>query len=120
MLLRKTAFALALIGASVPAAFANNGMSIVGGEKGVEFHDTPSLKSRADVQKELDASRKNPTIADGGKSLAGGALYIFPQHSMTFKDGKAVHTDNLNHDTPKPSLTMTPDERQAAARLQGL
>jgi hypothetical protein len=120
MLIRKTVVALALIGASVSAAFANSGISIVGGEKGFEFHDTPSLKSRADVQNELAASRKNPTIADGGKSLAGGALYVFPQHSFAFKDGKSVHTDTLNHYTPKPSLTMTPDERRAQIRLQGL
>ena len=121
MLIRKTVFALALVGASVPAAFANSGISIVGGEKGFEFHDTPSLKSRADVQNELAASRKNPTIADGGKLLAGGALYLFPQHSLAFKDGKFAHTDTLNHDDkPKPSLTMTPDERRAKDRLQGM
>ncbi|MES2188528.1 MAG: DUF4148 domain-containing protein [Pseudomonadota bacterium] len=120
MLIRKTAIALALVGASITAAFANNGSSVVGGEKGFEFHNTPSLKSRADVQSELFASRKNPTIADGGKSLAGGALYVFPQHSYVFKDGKPVHADTLNHDTPRSSLTMTSDERQAQIRLQGL
>ena len=120
MLIRKTLFALALVGASVPAAFANNGLSIVGGEKVFEFHDTPRLKSRVDVQNELVASRKNPTIADGGKLLAGGAIYISPQHSYAFKGGNLVHTDTLSHNSPKPSLVMTPVEKEAQIRLQGL
>lgn len=121
MLFRKTVFVLALVGASIPAAFASSGVNVAGGEKGFDFHDTPSLKSRADVQKELEASRKNPTIADGGKLLAGGALYLFPQHSFAFKDGKAIHTDSLkDHDSPKPSLTLTPEERMAKMRMQGM
>lgn len=120
MLFHKTVIALALVGAAIPAAFANGGVTLVGGEKAFEFHDTPSPKTRDEVQKELQAYRKNPVMADGGKSLAGGAVYVFPQHSYALKDGKFVHTDTLKHDTPKPSLTMTPDERRARDRLQGL
>lgn len=121
MSFRKTVFVLALVGASIPVAFANSGVNSAGGEKGFDFHDTPSLKSRADVQKELEDYRKNPTTTDGGKLVAWSSIYIFPQHRYDFKDGKAVHTDTLNgHDSPKPSLTLTADERVAKNRMQGM
>ena len=121
MLFRKTVFVLALVGASIPAAFANSGVNVIGGEKGFDFHDMPSLKSRAEVLKERETYRKNPTMADGGKWLASGAHYVFPQHSFAFKDEKFVHTDTLKgHDSPKPSLSMTPDERAVKNRMQGM
>ncbi|HQR97021.1 DUF4148 domain-containing protein [Polaromonas sp.] len=111
MLFRKTVFALALAGAAIPAAFANSGGTWVGGEQGFETHTVQSTKSRADVEKELDAFRKNPTTAEGGTLVGGEVGYIPPQHSYAFQDGRLVHTDSIAHNTPKPSLAMTDAER---------
>ncbi|MDP2448851.1 DUF4148 domain-containing protein [Polaromonas sp.] len=111
MLFRKTVFALALAGAAIPAAFANSGGTWVGGEQGFETHAVQSTTSRADVQKELQAFRKNPKTAEGGRLVGGEAGYIPPQHSYAFQDGRLVHTDSIAHNTPKPSLAMTDAER---------
>jgi hypothetical protein len=112
MLFRKTVFALALAGAALPAAFANSGNTWVGGELGFDAHAVQSTTSRADVQKEYQAFRKNPVSVDGGTLVGGEAGYIHPQHSYAFQGGKLVHTDTIAHNTPKPSLAMTDAERR--------
>ncbi len=117
MLFRKTVFALALAGAAVPVAFANSGSTWVGGELGFETHAVQSTNSRANVQKELQAFRKNPVTADGGTLVGGEAGYIRPQHSYAFQGGKLVHTDSIAHNTSKPSLAMTAAERRLYQEL---
>jgi len=112
MSFRKTVFVLALVSASIPAAFANSGSTWVGGEAGFENHPVQSSKSRAVVQQELEAFRANPVTSDGGTLVGGEAGYIRPQHSYAFQGGKLVHTDTIAHNTPKPSLVMTEAERQ--------
>ena len=52
MSLRKTVFVLALVSASIPAAFASSSNTFVGGEIGFDFHAMSGTKSRADVLKE--------------------------------------------------------------------
>jgi hypothetical protein len=117
MLFRKTVFALALVGAALPAAFANSGSTWTGGEQSFEFHAMPSTMSRADVQKELEDFRKNPVTSDGSTLVGGEGGYVGPQHSYAFKGGKLVHTDTLPHNSPKPSLAMTDVERQLFKEL---
>lgn len=112
MSFRKSVFVLALVSASIPAAFANSGSTWVGGELGFESHPVQSNKSRAVVQKEFEAFRANPVTSDGGTLVGGEAGYVHPQHSYAFQCGKLVHTDTIAHNTPKPSLTMTQVERQ--------
>lgn len=112
MSFRKTVFVLALVSASIPAAFANSGSTWVGGEAGFESHPVQSNKSRAVVRQELEAFRANPVTADGGTLVGGEAGYIRPQHSYAFQGGKLVHTDTIAHNTPKPSLVTTDAERQ--------
>lgn len=113
MLIHKAVFALALAGAAIPAAFANSGSTLVRGEQSFETHAMQSTKSRADVQRELADFRKNPMTADGGMFTQGETGYAFPQHSYDFKGGTLVHSDTINHNTPKPSLAMNPEERDA-------
>ena len=112
MLFRKTIFALALAGAALPAAFANSGSTWVGGELGFETHAVQSSKSRADVQKELQAFRNNPVTADGGMLVGGEAGYIRPQNGYAFQGGKLVPADRMARNTSKPSLAMTDAERR--------
>lgn len=117
MFFRKTVFASALVLAAVPAAFASSGSTWVSGERGFEFHASTSTKSRADVQKELEAFRKNPVAADEGKIVNTDTGYIAPRHSYAFQGGKLVHADSMAHNTPKPSLAMTDAERQLHREL---
>lgn len=112
MSFRKTVFVLALVSASIPAAFANGGSTWVGGEAGFDSHPVQSNKSRAVVQKEFETFRANRLTSDGGTLVGGEAGYIRAQHSYAFQEGKLVHTDTIAHNTPKPSLAMTNAERQ--------
>ena len=117
MLFRKTVFALALVGAAIPAAFANSGVTSMGGDRDFQYHASNSTKSRADVQQELEAFRKNPVTADGGTIVNTDRGYINPQHSYGFQSGKLVHTDNIAHDTSTPSLAMTDAEKRLHREL---
>ncbi len=89
MLFHKTVFALALAGAALPAAFANSGSNWIGGERGFEFHAGQSTKSSADVQKELEAFRKNPVTADGGTLVGRDARYIPPPAQLCLSGRQA-------------------------------
>ena len=111
MLIRKTMLALALAGAAVPAAFANGGH-----ERPFESSAASSTKSRSDVQKELEAFRKNPVGAGGGILSDRDASFITPQHSYGFQNGALVHTDKLAHDTPKPELSPLTEEQRSLYR----
>ena len=117
MSLRKTVFMLALVSASIPAAFASSGSTFVGGENSFETHAMPGSKNRADVQKELQAFRKNPVTADGGMLVGAELGYTFPQHSYAFQGGKLVHADSIAHNTLRPSLAMTDTERRMYREL---
>lgn len=121
MLFRKSVVALALVGAAIPAAFANSVVTSVGGDRDSQYPasytNSNSSKSRADVQKELEAFRKNPVTADGGKIVNTEIGFISPQHSYAFQGGTLVHTDSLSHDTPKPSLAMTDAEKRLQRQL---
>ena len=111
MLIRKTMLALALAGAAVPAAFANGGH-----DRPFESSAASSTKSRSDVQKELEAFRKNPVGAGGGILSDRDARFITPQHSYGFQNGALVHTDKLPHDTPKPELSPLTEEQRSLYR----
>jgi len=112
MSIRKTIVTLTLVSAAIPAAFANNGTTWTGEQQGFEMHNTPSTKSRTEVQQELQAFRKNPVTAEGDKIVNTEIGFISPKHSYAFQGGTLVHTDSLAHDTPKPSLAMTDAEKR--------
>ena len=111
MLIRKTVFALALVGATIPAAFANGGY-----ERPFKSTADTSTKSRSDVQQELEAFRKNPVGAGGSILSNRDARFITPPHSYGFENGALVHTDKLSHDTPKPDLSPLTDQQRSLYR----
>lgn len=119
MSIRKTIVALALVGAAIPAAFASSDAIWLGSDRGfVAYPGTSnSTKSRAEVQQELEAFRKNPFTADGTKIVNTDKGFISPQHSYAFQGGNLVHTDSLAHDTSKPSLVMTDAEKRLQREL---
>lgn len=119
MSIRQTVLALALVGASIPAAFANSGATLLTTDRGFEFQPTQSTKSRADVMKELEAS-KNASAAGMNRSPSfnrGDSGYVNEQHSFVVQGGRLVHTDTLAHNTPKPSLAMTAAEQRLSREL---
>lgn len=119
MSIRQTVFALALVGASIPAAFASSGATNLSTDRGFEFHATQSSKSRTEVMKELELSKKAPAAGMNRTPSfnRGDSGYINEQHSFAIQDGRLVHTDTIAHNTPKPSLAMTDAERRLSQEL---
>jgi hypothetical protein len=119
MSIRQTVFALALVGASIPAAFASSGATTLSTDRGFEFHTSQSTKTRADVMKELEVSKKAPVSGSSfSRTLSQGDQgYVMKQHSFGLQNGDLVHTDKIAHNTPKPSLVMTDPERRLFQQL---
>jgi hypothetical protein len=119
MSIRKTIVALALVGGALPAAFASNGTTWMGSDRGFEPHpgNSSSTKTRTEVMQELQAFRNNPVTADGGKIVDTERGIIPAQHSYAFQGGALVHTDKLAHDTAKPSLVMTDADKRLQREL---
>ena len=122
MSIRKTIVALALAGAALPGAFAASHTGWAGNERGVSIiqssaNASASTKTRAEVVQELQAFRKNPVTADGGKIVNTERGFVPAQHSYAFQGGALVHTDKLAHDTAKPSLVMTDADKRLQREL---
>ncbi len=80
----------------------------------------PTPKTRAEVMKELQEFRANPVSADGLYRFVGGEKqWEAVMHSYDFRDGKVVHTDAFSHDTLRPSLAMSAEEKRAYEVLYG-
>ena len=117
MFFQKTVFILALVGATIPVAFANSGSTPVGGEKGFETHKMPSTQSRADVKKEAQAVRNHLTTAHGVTQVNSEAGSVFTQHSHSLQNGALVNTAAAPSVDAKPSLEMTGMERRQLREL---
>ena len=111
MSVRKIVLSLALAGAVIPAAFAGTQSIWVGGEEGYNTITVPSSTTRAQVQAEFRAFRNNPVPADGGKQVGGEEGYVLPQYADAMQGGNMAGAHRLAHNSPKPSLVMTPSER---------
>lgn len=109
---RKTIILASLLSAIALPAFANSGTTTLG-NAGFQFHPMPSTVTRAQVQQELAEWRKNPVTADGYRDVGGEKGLEYVGHRYDWRDGRFVHADSLPHDTPKPSLAMTDQERSA-------
>lgn len=113
MFFQKTVFILALVGATIPVAFANSGSTLVGGEKGFETHKMPITQSRAEVKKEAQAVRNHLTTAHGVTQVNGEAANTPTQHSHSLQNGTLVNTDTSQSANAKPVVAMTGmDQRQ--------
>lgn len=103
---------------TLPAAIAASGTTPANNERGYTTHAMPaSGLTRAQVQAELAAFRKNPVSADGTRFVGGEIGWVDQGHSSAFRNGRLVHTDNIDHNAPKPSLSMTAAERAAYREL---
>jgi hypothetical protein len=111
MIIRNAVFALGLTAVMIPA-FANSGASFVtGGEEGLRLHKAQSTKSKAEVRAELQSTRSIGGYGVMGTGESGESGAFSQRHSFAFQGGKLVHSDNLAHNSPKPSIAMGALER---------
>ncbi len=103
MLFRKAVFVLALVGSTIPVAFANSGSTWVGGEKGFESHPMPSTNSRADVENEARAVRNHLATAHGVTQVNGESVNNLPQHGHRLQNGTLANADTA---PPKSATTL--------------
>ena len=73
-------------------------------ETGTIMHVVPGTKSRAQVDAERIQAAKNDVATNGWRYVGGESGWELVQHSYEFRGGKLVHTDKIDHSTPKPSL----------------
>lgn len=97
---------------TMPAAFATSGATPASSEFGYTTHPMPaSGLTRAQVQAELAAFKKNPVSDDAARYVGSEAGWVYAGHKFEFRNGRLVHADNIDHNASKPSLSMTPAER---------
>lgn len=117
MTIKKAVIALSFGILAIPFASADSGMTWVGGAAGYEFHVMPSTKSRAEVLEELRAFRANPVAADGWRYVGGEVGWALPTHDYVLKSGRLEHVGNIAHNSPRPSLQMTEEQRRSHEEL---
>ena len=86
-------------------------------ETGTIMHVVPGTKSKAQIKAEQIASAKINVMSDGWRYVGDETGWELVQHAVDFRDGKWVHADKFDHNTPKPSLASI---RQARERYQDL
>lgn len=86
-------------------------------ETGTVMHVIPGLKSRAQLDAERTAIAKNEVSKDGWRYVGGDTGWELVQHAYAFRGGKLVHADNIDHNTPKPTLTSIVEGRKQYQKL---
>lgn len=81
-------------------------------ETGTIMHAVPGLKSRAQVDAERISGTKTNVSADGWRYVGGDTGWELVPHSYAFRGGRLVHTDNIDHNTPKPTLASIVEGRK--------
>ncbi len=90
---------------SAGAAIADQTFHPSKDEVGTIMHVVPGTKSRAQVDIDRRATATNVVVSDGWRYVGGDTGWELIQHAYAFRGGKLVHVDNIDHSTPKPSLT---------------
>ena len=130
MSIQQALIAAMLLGASVAPALATAPMHAANGDAGVVAHGAEYSRingqwQRVDTWNGLGAAapdrrayRQGDTSADGNYVYVGGEKgWELRSHGYKWQNGSLVHADALRHDTPKPSLTMTQQERDRQVEL---
>ena len=103
--------AAAVVSMFAGAAVANQTFHPANNEAGVITHSVPGSKTRAQVEAEQIAAA---ATAVGNWRYVGGEWELV-QHAYVFRNGKLVHTDQLEHNAPKPSLASIAEGRKQYA-----
>lgn len=112
MSVRQHAIVLAIATLALPAAFAAQPGTFVGGEAGWVDRPVQSSQSAAQVRGEFLRFRAAPVAADGGRYVGGEEGYAFPAHMYARQGGKWVCIDKIAHN-PKPDAIKSPAEEEA-------
>jgi hypothetical protein len=107
MNIRKTVLALTFAAVAAPAAFANN---FIGGEAGYDTHPVSGAITREQLQREYQAFRSHPVLADGTVVIQGEAGYVSPaQGAFVDKIPARPHSHVMgNNAAPVASAAAAP------------
>ena len=115
--LKQITLAFALSALAAPAAFATSGVTTANNERGYQTHAMPaSGLTRDQVRAELEAFKRNPVSADGSRFVGGEAGWEIEGHKSVWRNGKLVHADNIDHNAPRASASVTPLSRAESQR----
>ncbi len=109
---KTVSLATTVVSLFVGAAFANQTFHPANNEAGVITHSVPGSKTRAQVEAEQIAAA---TAVGNWRYVGGDIGWELVQHAYVFRNGKLVHVDQLEHNTPKPSLASIVEGRKQYA-----
>jgi hypothetical protein len=118
--LNKIAAPLVLAGAMFSAAASAETVVHSGSGGGADFYPSHSVTEGAKgaSQRSNLPPRQNELSADGQYRYEGGDMgWVLVQHEYAKVNGQWRHVDKLNHNTPRPSLAMTPEEKRRYSDL---
>ena len=116
--LKQITLAFAISALAAPAAFASSGVTPTNNERGYKTHAMPaSGLTRDQVRAELEAFKRNPVSADGSRFVGGEAGWEIEGHKSAWRNGKLMHADNIDHNTPRASALVTPLSRAESRKL---
>ena len=105
MNIRKTVLAFSVAVAAVPAAFADN---FIGGEAGWATHPVNTPLTREQVQREYEAFRAHPVLADGTVMIQGELGYVSGNQGVSVdRTPSGPHTHALGN-SGSPAATPAP------------
>lgn len=110
--------AVAISALAAPAAFATSGITSADNERGYQTHAMPaSGLTRIQVLAELEAFKRNPVSADGSRFFGGELGSEVDGHKYAWRNGKLLHADNIDHNAPRASASLTPQSRAEFRKL---
>lgn len=113
MNVRKSLIALSIAAVSAPAAFANN---FVGGELGYDSHPVTSSITRAQVQKDFEAFRAHPVLADGTVMVQGELGYVSANQGVFVDREPAGPHTHVMGSNASPATRVAPSPLTEAER----
>lgn len=121
MSIRQVLVCVAFFGAAISPAMA---VTMPGGSEAGYIEAVPQLGMPAGTQAttplvERMAYRRGDVSADGRYVFVGGdGGWTLREHDLVYKGGRFAHTDTCAHNSAKPSLAMSDQERSLLKEQQ--
>lgn len=91
-----TAIVAAVLAITTAPAFASNGFTPANNDSGGEYHAMPGGKTRAEVIAELEAARRDGTLARMSRNQSYELGYDMPTWSVGTKRAKEASNGNIS------------------------
>lgn len=104
--------AAVVLSLSAGTVFADQTFHPSNDEPGTIMHVIAGTKSRAQVETRRIEVANNGVAGDGWRYVGGEAGWELVQHAYDFRAGKLVHTDSIDHSTPRPSIASIEQARK--------